>query len=44
MGVCSTGENQVPVDFTVKNAAGNPWTLSDHLDRAAVLTFHRGDF
>jgi len=32
------------IDFTVSDAAGKPWTLSDHLDSAAVLTFHRGDF
>jgi len=32
------------IDFTVFDNAGNPWTLSDHLDAAAVITFHRGDF
>ena len=32
------------VDFTVKDPAGIPWTLSEHLDAAAVITFHRGDF
>lgn len=32
------------IDFTVSDAAGKPWTLSDHLDAAVVLTFHRGDF
>lgn len=32
------------IDFTVADNAGNPWTLSDHLDSAAVITFHRGDF
>jgi hypothetical protein len=32
------------IDFTVRDAAGNPWTLSEHLDAAAVITFHRGDF
>lgn len=32
------------IDFTVKDAAGEPWALSDHLDAAAVITFHRGDF
>jgi peroxiredoxin len=32
------------VDFTVTDAAGAPWTLSDHLDAAVVLTFHRGDW
>lgn len=31
-------------DFTVLDNAGRPWTLSDHLDSAAVITFHRGDF
>lgn len=31
-------------DFTVLDNAGKPWTLSDHLDAAAVITFHRGDF
>jgi len=34
----------VAIDFTVSDAAGNPWTLSDHLDAAAVITFQRGDF
>jgi peroxiredoxin len=32
------------VDFTVKDATGASWTLSDHLDSAVVITFHRGDF
>lgn len=32
------------VDFTVSDTAGDPWTLSDHLDSAVVLTFQRGDF
>jgi hypothetical protein len=32
------------IDFTVTDAAGRPWTLSDHLDSAAVLVFLRGDF
>jgi len=32
------------IDFTVTDTAGKPWTLSDHLDSAAVLTFQRGDF
>ncbi len=32
------------IDFTVKDAAGDDWTLSDHLDSAALITFHRGDF
>ena len=31
-------------DFTVMDAAGKPWTLSDHLDAAAVLVFLRSDF
>jgi hypothetical protein len=31
-------------DFTVIDNAGMPWTLSEHLDAAAVVTFHRGDF
>lgn len=33
----------MPVDFTVMDAAGKPWTLSDH-HAAAVLVFLRGDF
>jgi len=37
-------ENELTIDFTVIDGAGRPWTLSDHLDSAAVLTFHRGDF
>lgn len=32
------------IDFTVKDAAGEGWTLSEHLDAAAVLVFLRGDF
>jgi peroxiredoxin len=36
--------NDVSIDFTVRDAAGKAWTLSDHLDSAAVVTFHRGDF
>lgn len=32
------------LDFTVTDNAGRPWTLSEHLDAAAVITFHRGDF
>lgn len=35
---------QMAIDFTVSDAAGKPWTLSDHLDSAVVLTFQRGDF
>jgi peroxiredoxin len=31
-------------DFTVVDAAGSPWTLSAHLDAAAVLVFLRGDW
>lgn len=31
-------------DFTVWDNTGSPWRLSDHLDAAAVITFHRGDF
>ncbi len=34
----------VAIDFTVTDTAGKPWTLSDHLDAAVVMTFHRGDF
>jgi peroxiredoxin len=32
------------IDFTVTDNAAKPWTLSEHLDTAAVITFHRGDF
>lgn len=35
---------QMAIDFTVKDAAGDDWTLSDHLDSPALITFHRGDF
>jgi hypothetical protein len=34
----------MPFDFTVLDAAGSNWRLSDHLDTATVITFHRGDF
>ena len=37
-------EISLAIDFTAADASGNPWTLSDHLDAAAVITFHRGDF
>ena len=30
-------------DFTVTDQAGRLWTLSDHLDAAALLVFLRGD-
>jgi len=36
--------DDLAIDFTVLDGAGNPWTLSEHLDAAAVITFHRGDF
>lgn len=32
------------IDFTVTDNAGEPWTLSEHLDAGVVITFHRGDF
>jgi len=32
------------INFTVTDTAGKSWTLSDHLDSAAVFTFQRGDF
>ena len=35
---------QVPIDFTIQDQSGSPWTLSDHLDSAVVISFHRGDF
>ena len=35
---------EMPIDFTVLDAAGGEFTLSDHYDAAAVITFHRGDF
>ncbi len=38
------GVISMAIDFTVKDAAGKDWTLSEHLDAAAVITFHRGDF
>lgn len=31
-------------DFTLSDAAGRPWTLSDHLDAAMVVTLQRGDW
>jgi peroxiredoxin len=31
-------------DFTAIDQAGQPWTLSDHLDAAVVLVFLRGDW
>lgn len=32
------------LDFTVIDTQGKPWTLSEHLDAAVVMTLHRGDF
>ncbi len=32
------------IDFNVLDGAGQPWALSEHLDAAVVITFHRGDF
>ncbi|MDH3471764.1 MAG: peroxiredoxin family protein [Acidimicrobiia bacterium] len=32
------------MDFTLIDQAGQPWTLSDHLDAAVVLVFLRGDW
>lgn len=40
----SPEERQLAIDFTVMDAAGKAWTLSEHLDAAAVLVFLRGDF
>jgi hypothetical protein len=31
-------------DFTVTDQAGKSFTLSDHLDAAALLVFLRGDW
>lgn len=44
MGNHESGAKLMEIDFTVKDAAGNDWTLSDHLDSPALITFHRGDF
>lgn len=35
---------RVPADFTLTDQAGEPWTLSNHLDAAALLVFLRGDW
>ena len=35
---------RVPADFTLTDQSGKPWTLSDHLDAAALLVFLRGDW
>lgn len=32
------------IDFTLTDQAGHPWSLSDHLDAAAVLVVLRGDW
>jgi peroxiredoxin len=34
----------VAPSFTLPDQAGRPWTLSEHLDGAAVLVFYRGDW
>ena len=31
-------------DFTLKDQAGNDWTLSGHRDTAMLLVFLRGDW
>jgi hypothetical protein len=35
---------RVTADFTLTDQAGEPWTLSNHLDAAALLVFLRGDW
>lgn len=37
-------EATIAPGFTVPDQAGRPWTLSEHLDAAAVLVFYRGDW
>lgn len=32
------------IDFTVTDTVGRPWALTDQLDTAVVVTFHRGDW
>lgn len=34
----------VAPDFTLLDQAERPWTLSEHLDAAAVVVFYRGDW
>ena len=34
----------VAPDFTLLDQAERPWTLSEHLDAAALLVFYRGDW
>lgn len=31
-------------DFTLRDQAGDPWTLSDHVGHGVVLLFMRGDW
>ncbi len=31
-------------DFTLPDQAGRDWSLTGHLDAAAVLVFYRGDW
>lgn len=31
-------------ELTLADQAGRPWSLSQHLDAAAVLVFFRGDW
>jgi hypothetical protein len=38
------GRHQVAIELTAKDARGEDWELSDHLDAGAVVTFHRGDW
>jgi peroxiredoxin len=36
--------DRIAPDFTLPDQAGRGWTLSQHLDAAAVLVFYRGDW
>lgn len=31
-------------EFTLPDQSGTDWTLSEHLDAAALLVFYRGDW
>jgi hypothetical protein len=43
MGAPSYGRRML-ADFTLIDQEGRPWSLSDHLDAAAMLVFLRGDW
>lgn len=40
----SDAKASAATDFALTDQSGTRWSLSDHLDAAAVLVFYRGDW